>query len=529
MKVTLLNALLALVLLNASQTLFAQTEKAAADYASTITPDDLKYHIDTLASDYMEGRETGMKGQKMAAQYITDYYSNIGIDPIGDSTYLQEFPLKREFTTESEMKLGKKEYAFLEDFYFFGGFSDDSISADRVIFVGFGISDENYDDYKDLDVEGKVVMMLSGEPVDKRGKSLITGEEQMSDWSDDFRLKREEAEKRGAKSVLIVNQNFDQYVGRIKYYLQQPRMRLDEKMKGEEVLSTFFISPDVANYLFDGVGKGNIRKIAEEISKSEESIRFAINVELSISIERNIEKYTSSNVLAFIEGTDLKDELIVISAHYDHIGMEDDGQINNGADDDASGTATAMEIGEAFKKASEDGNGPRRSVLILHVSGEEKGLLGSQYYTDNPWFPLNQTVSNLNIDMIGRVDEAHKNDSNYIYVIGSDKLSMDLHNINEEANATHTQLELDYTYNDPNDPNRFYYRSDHYNFAKYGIPVIFYFSGVHEDYHQPTDTPEKIMHEKTAKIGRLIFHTAWELANRDERIEVDVENDFEEK
>jgi len=250
---------------------------------------------------------------------------------------------------------------------------------------------------------------------------------------------------------------------------------------------------------------------------------------LQIDIQRNVEHFTSSNILGYIEGSDLKEELIVISAHYDHIGVNEDGSINNGADDDASGTSAVLEMAEAFKKAKEEGNGPRRSILFLHVSGEEKGLLGSQYYTDNPWFPLQQTVSNLNVDMIGRVDEKHADDENYIYVIGSDKLSTDLHEINENANKTHTNLELDYTYNDPNDPNRFYYRSDHYNFAKYGIPVIFYFSGVHEDYHQPTDTPEKIMHEKTAKIGRLIFHTAWDLANRDERIVVDVENDFKEK
>jgi len=161
------------------------------------------------------------------------------------------------------------------------------------------------------------------------------------------------------------------------------------------------------------------------------------------------------------------------------------------------------------------------------VSGEEKGLLGSEYYSDNPIFPLENTVANLNIDMIGRVDEAHKDDPNYIYLIGSDKLSTELHTISEDANKMYTNVALDYTYNHPDDPNRFYYRSDHYNFAKNGIPVIFYFSGVHEDYHQPTDTPDKIMHEKMEPIVRLVFHTAWELSNREQRIVVDVENDFE--
>jgi Zn-dependent M28 family amino/carboxypeptidase len=158
----------------------------------------------------------------------------------------------------------------------------------------------------------------------------------------------------------------------------------------------------------------------------------------------------------------------------------------------------------------------------MTVSGEEKGLLGSEYYTDNPVFPLENTVANLNIDMIGRIDENHSPDSNYVYLIGSDKLSTELHELSEEMNEKHVGLELDYTYNDENDPNRFYYRSDHYNFAKNQIPVIFYFTGVHEDYHQPTDTVEKIMFTKTEKIARLVFHSAWEIANREERLRVDV-------
>jgi hypothetical protein len=525
-----INKLVALIiLLSLPVVVIGQKEDNAEKYAKTITPEDLKVHIDTLASDYMEGRETGMKGQKEARDYLTNFYASIGIEPIGDSTYLQQFPLKRVSSTESTMKLGEEEFTFLEDFYFFGGFFIDSLRAEEIVFGGFGISDSSYNDYESIDVEGKVVLMLSGEPVDRRGKSLITGEDQLSEWSDHYRMKREAAQEHGAKGILIVNQNFDQYVGRIKYYLESPRMQLDDGFQGDEVLPTFFISPEVADYLFKKAGKGTIEKLAETISKKEVSVNFNIDIPLTIDIQRNIEHFTSSNVLGLIEGSDLKDQLIVISAHYDHIGVNDDGSINNGADDDASGTSAVLEMAQAFKKAKEAGVGPRRSILFLHVSGEEKGLLGSQYYTDNPWFPLQQTVSNLNVDMIGRVDEKHADDENYIYVIGADKLSTDLHEINENANDTYTELELDYTYNDPNDPNRFYYRSDHYNFAKYGIPVIFYFSGVHEDYHQPTDTPEKIMHEKTAKIGRLIFHTAWELANRDERIVVDVENEFKER
>jgi len=228
----------------------------------------------------------------------------------------------------------------------------------------------------------------------------------------------------------------------------------------------------------------------------------------------------SENVVAFIEGTEKPEEIIVLSAHYDHVGMKNE-DVFNGADDDGSGTVAVLEIAEAFQKAVEDGKGPKRSILFLHVTGEEIGLYGSKYYTDNPIFPLANTLCNLNIDMIGRIDPNKADNPNYIYLIGSDKLSQDLHDLSEKVNKEYINLELDYTFNDDNDPNRFYYRSDHYNFAKNNIPVIFYFNGVHEDYHQITDTPDKIEYELLAKRAQLVFQTAWEVANRDERITAD--------
>lgn len=228
----------------------------------------------------------------------------------------------------------------------------------------------------------------------------------------------------------------------------------------------------------------------------------------------------TENVAAIIEGSEFPNEYIVLSAHLDHIGTHD-GQINNGADDDGSGTVALMEIAEAFKQASIQGHPPKRSIVFLHVSGEEKGLLGSKYYVENPLYPLTQTVANLNIDMIGRLDPKRDDkDPNYIYLIGSDKLSQELHDISEAINDKYSKLKLDYTFNADDDPNRFYYRSDHYNFAKNNIPVIFYFNGTHEDYHQPGDTPDKINYPLLKKRTQLIFYTLWELANRKERIKI---------
>lgn len=227
----------------------------------------------------------------------------------------------------------------------------------------------------------------------------------------------------------------------------------------------------------------------------------------------------SENILAFIEGTEKPEEIIVISAHYDHVG-NNNGVIYNGADDDGSGTVAVMEIAEAFQQAKKAGKGPKRSILFLHVTGEEHGLLGSKYYSENPVFDLKNTVANLNIDMIGRSDKENEG-KNYVYVIGSDMLSTELKKINVAANKATQNLELNYKYDDPNDPMRLYYRSDHYNFAKHGIPVAFFFDGIHEDYHQPTDDPEKIDYPLLQKRAQLVFATAWELANRKERIVVD--------
>ncbi|MEZ4803516.1 MAG: M28 family metallopeptidase [Gelidibacter sp.] len=225
----------------------------------------------------------------------------------------------------------------------------------------------------------------------------------------------------------------------------------------------------------------------------------------------------SQNVLAYIKGSEFPEEVLVISAHSDHIGVID-GKINPGADDNASGTSAILEIAEAFKTAQQQGFGPKRSVLFLHFTGEEEGLYGSRYYVEHPVFSLQNTVADLNIDMIGRVDEIHKNSPNYIYLIGSDRISTELHYISETANSDFTHLELDYKYNAENDPNRYYSRSDHYNFAQYGIPVIFYFNGEHDDYHQPTDTPDKINYSLLEKRTKLIFTTAWYVANSNTRL-----------
>ncbi len=230
----------------------------------------------------------------------------------------------------------------------------------------------------------------------------------------------------------------------------------------------------------------------------------------------------SENVLAYVKGSSLAHEIIVVSAHYDHEGIKE-GQLYPGADDNSSGTAALLEIAQAFELAKKAGHGPKRSILFIHFTAEEIGLHGSRYYSENPTLPLSQTVVNLNVDMIGRVDNRNLkvNNDNYIYLIGSDRLSTELHYISEAVNKTFAQLDLQYRYNAKDDHNLYYFRSDHYNFAKESIPVIFYFNGEHDDYHKPTDTADKINFQLLQKRAQLIFSTAWQLANQPERIVID--------
>jgi Zn-dependent M28 family amino/carboxypeptidase len=282
----------------------------------------------------------------------------------------------------------------------------------------------------------------------------------------------------------------------------------------------FTVSEGVAQSILGEEGKGILEKMKTSPLPSK---IYTANVDLGYF--KTTSTVHASNVLGMIEGTDKKDEYVIITSHYDHVGKRSDGTIYYGADDDGSGTTGILELAEAFAKAKAAGKGPRRSILFMTVSGEEKGLWGSEYYSNHPVFPLEKTTVDLNIDMIGRIGEEYLKDKdsvNYIYVIGDDKLSTDLTPITDAVNKKYTKMKLDRKYNDPNDKNRFYYRSDHYNFAEKGVPVIFYFNGVHADYHRPTDTPDKINYKLMAKRGQLVFYTAWEMANRNEMLKRDI-------
>jgi len=482
-------------------------------YASTITSDELKEMLYTYSSDEFEGRDTGEKGQKLAVEYIKNQYNTLGIkSPLGEDDYFQEVPLLRQSVPQAKIKINGTELNSFESHVVLRASGNLELKSDQIVYVGFGIDTEAYSDYKGIDVKGKIVLAKSGEPKDSEGNYVTTGDKQETKWTNgrqSLSSKREAAITNGAKALIYMDDFlFSRYA---PYYKRQAasgaKGRLSLKNNKDNLLM-LLVNEEFGKTLYQDV-----------LDKSQKTV---IQTNLQISVENKTEDVNSENVLAFIKGSEKPEEIVVLSAHLDHIGYYN-GEVCNGADDDGSGTVALIEIAEAFKQAKEDGNGVKRSLLFLHVTGEEKGLLGSSYYTDvEPIFPLENTVADLNIDMIGRTDPKRtEGDRNYIYLIGSDKLSTELHNISEDVNSKYCNVELDYTYNDENDPNRYYYRSDHYNFAKNNIPVIFYFNGTHDDYHRPSDTPEKIEYDLLENRTRLVFHTAWELANRDERIVVD--------
>ena len=390
----------------------------------------------------------------------------------------------------------------------------------EVVFLGYGIDDKKYSDYKKAKVADKIIMINHGEPLIKDSISVLTGTKQLSDWSDvDLTKKLMAAKKNGVKLVLIIESDIQKVIDKNRRSILGGTMNLGKVSTDSlETASYVYISTSMAKAII-GQQEEQILKARKKLSKGKRAM-VKLNTDLIINLFKEDKSITGYNIVGIVYGKSKPEEYVVMSAHYDHLGKKGD-EVFNGADDNGSGTVTLMEIAEAYNKATLEANRPERSVVFVWFCGEEKGLLGSYYYSENPIFPLDKTIVNINMDMVGRVDDNYMSNPEYIYVIGSDRLSTELHQINESVNQKYTQLVLDYKYNDETDPNRFYYRSDHYNFAKNGIPSIFYFNGTHADYHRTTDDVEKINFNKMATIGQLIFHTSWELANRPTRIVAD--------
>lgn len=487
----------------------AQKKNSPAAFAASITASDMKHHLYTIASKEMQGRETPSPGLERAAAYIEDQFRSLGLTPGNKGSFRQYYPLFKDSMTSTSLKVNETGFELTKDFQPYINVDHTAeMRFSEVAFAGFGIVDSVSDAYEGLDVRGRLVMILDGTPAGY--KSSQRGFASPANVFSKIRR----AQAKGAAAVLIVYGNYPRkmFNNTSSYTMSGYAASL--------LPQTFTISEAVAEKIIgtgenDIIGKMKTAPLPPAIYKA--------NIDLGYFKITTTAK--ASNVLGMIEGTDKKDEYVFITAHYDHLGTRNDTTIYYGADDDGSGTTGVLEMAEAFAKARAAGKGPRRTIVFMTVSGEEKGLWGSEYYSNHPVFPLEKTSVDLNIDMIGRIGEEYlkdKDSTNYVYVIGDDKLSSDLATITDQINSKNSKMKLDRKYNDPNDKNRFYYRSDHYNFAEKGVPVIFYFNGVHADYHRPTDTPDKINYKLMAKRGQLVFYTAWEMANRDEMMKRDL-------
>jgi len=479
-------------------------------YAKKISEEDMRPFLEVLVSDSLEGRETGRPGQKKAAAFIEHHFRSLSLTPASHGGYIQHTPMSARSNGSRNFKAGERNFVYMRDYYYEQNFPDTTYLFHKIFFAGYGISSEHHNDYKKIKPDSGVVMIMDGIPFKKKHKEEI-------EKCSDILYKAKVAADHGASFLLIITYSIDSILERSLY---------EKHDKIQTVIPYAYITPDFAASMFPKDEKEDFENVVRKAKAGKPTSEITA-VELQMNFVSNTNGIMGENVVGLLEGTEIKDEVVVLTAHYDHLGIRDS-LLYPGADDNASGTSAVMEMAKMFSKAAAEGRRPRRSILFMTVSGEEKGLLGSKYYVKRPVVPLKNTMVNLNTDMIGRIDDKHDSLGvrDYVYIIGSDKLSTILHSINEKINAGFTKLELDYTFNNPDDPNRYYYRSDHYNFAKNNIPVIFYFNGSHADYHRPSDTIDKIQFDLLAKRTQLIFLTAWELANRKDKIVVDVKSDM---
>ena len=500
---------------------------SAIKYAGQLTPEGAKKHLSILASEEFEGRETGHRGAELAANYIAAEFKKLDLKAPVNGSYFQQVDLIESTFRVDKFQVNDRKLQNLKDFYLRLSKYNKKIKAENIVFAGYGITANGYDDLKGIDIAGKVVLVIGkAEPV-KDGVSIISKESSLSEWSEVLDKRIQNLRSKKPALILSIDPDLPHFLSLGNGHLGDPIISLKKSISNSLPVQAdvIRITPEAANVFLKKSGK-TLEQLMALINNSGRPASRVIKADFEASYGNEVKDVKAANVMGYLEGSDLKNELLVISAHYDHVGLNADGpdKVFNGADDDGSGTTAVLELARTFAKAKKEGKGPRRSILFLTVVGEEKGLLGSEWYSENPIFPLSNTVTDLNIDMIGRVDPAHKDSADYLYLIGSDKLSSQLHQISENANATYTKLKIDYKYNDPKDPERIYYRSDHYNFAKHRIPIIFYFNGVHEDYHKVSDEVSKINFSLLVKRAQLVFYTAWDIVNRDKRPVVDLKD-----
>ena len=538
-----------------------QAEKKPAnplEFASVIDSAYMAKHLTYIASDELKGRDTGSEGQQMAADYIIKEYKRLGVTPgMPDSSYLQPvefkssqlnsvtYTIKEILPPPPAVKKGQKAPEMKEPMTYttvLSATTEFDINPTRpgtasfnggVVFAGIGVSDSarGVMPFEGVDITGKWVLGFVDFPKPMDGDTVLNPA--INNQTRFLEIIME----RGAKGMLLISPSdahYNRFMGMTKSSIGKPgRLELAYLAKDDDEgpeYSYNYVRPSVGQMLLglkDSTELAN--KYNEIVSNLKEFKAMPLAFEIDVKVDMEPVKASSANIVGVIEGSDpmLKNEYVVISAHYDHVGVgspdKSGDTIYNGADDDGSGTVGILSVAEALSNAKKAGVGPKRSVIILHVTGEEKGLLGSRFYSDHTSVPVKDIIANINVDMIGRLDNDYvkTNDGNYVYIIGGSIISSAMDSLLQKANNETTKIKLDMKYNDLNDPNQFYRRSDHWNFGRLGIPFSFFFNGVHPDYHRPSDEVDKIDFNSMAKRSQLVYAYTLELANMNGRPLVD--------
>jgi hypothetical protein len=517
--------------------------------------EELEQIIHTIGGTSFQGRGVGQPGYRMAADYIAQNlrewgYQELTPNPntlVKESGYFQMIPLLKETLKSSFIASSTKSYSLGDQFVPYRTNGVAQLSLEEWVFVGFGIEDAKYTDFDvKTDVRGKGVILWDGEPVQKNGNFVISGNKKPSKWGR-IQTKIEMLTKKGVACILVISSNPIVIQAQLNRW-KEPRIQLDttylEVLKGpqfdvapeekqmpvQEMVVTdpmqtpmqtpksiskppvFYFSEAAANDIFPTLPW---KKLSKAKSSNKINPNVFLSMQVSLSVQKSIDKIEEPNVIGYIPGESGK--TVVVSAHLDHLGLHE-GKIYPGADDDGSGSSAILLMAKNMIELKKANFPFQHGILFVWFTGEETGLLGSEVFSNVPTIKKENILCNLNVDMIGRNDAIHSGNTDYLYLIGSDRISQRLHEISEQVNERCCQLKLDYTYNDEKDPNRYYYRSDHYNFAEKGIPVIFYFKGVHEDYHKPSDTVEKIELDSFLKAARLVYETTYEIISRSENL-----------
>lgn len=547
-----LSILIVLPILTKAQSYSTDSDELT-QYSESITADFLMKHLSVLASDSLAGRDTGTPGLEKAADYLVNFYESIRLEPKGvDNTYFQPFELNATVTDSLVYKTYRTEgidtllinhsvEATNTSTEFIRGIGGAGPIEGDIVFGGFGV-DDSLNNVRNLEgdaIAGNWVLVFEQIPYVVEDDTLVntnyTARDRLITLIRDY----------GARGILLISDQTEAEFNEMAEVNSQTisvpeNLELAYRGSGQSSYTPpyayTYISPEFAAEILDVDGEQGVEELRESTIENLQDFRSEkTSYYLEYTPYEGNKTIETNNVVAYFEGADpeLKDEVVVIMGHYDHVGIgspnEEGDFIYNGADDNGSGTAGLMAIANAFHQAAEDGSKPKRSILFLHVSAEESGLLGSRYYSDHPVIPIEQTVAALNTDMISRSDPEHikAGNTDYVYLIGGEIISSQLDSLVQDANQKSVNMTLDRGYNDLNDPNQFYRRSDHWNFGRLRVPFVFFFTGVHEDYHAPGDEIHDVDFEKYTRVVRLIYNSAVNIANFEGRPQVDNEEFIE--